>query len=72
MANSSYRPRSKTGPMDTHVIHSQLICPRYDHDYPRIVSGEGSILKDAGGRSYIDLYWEYLEAVIDDTLQRHT
>ena len=30
------------------------------------------LLDGPGGRSYIDLYWEYLEAVIDDTLPRHT
>lgn len=40
--------------MDSHVIRSQLICARYDHDYPMLVSGEGSMLRDAEGRSYID------------------
>jgi len=36
------------------VIHSQLVCARYDADYPEIVAGEGVYLVDRSGRRYLD------------------
>jgi len=40
--------------MAYNVIHSQLICARYDEDYPRLVSGRGARVFDEHGRSFID------------------
>jgi adenosylmethionine-8-amino-7-oxononanoate aminotransferase len=36
------------------LIHSMIVCPEVDRDYPCIVNGQGVYLYDTAGRHYID------------------
>lgn len=36
------------------LIHSQLVCPDLEHDYPRITHGKGVFVYDDQGQRYLD------------------
>ncbi|MEM9691059.1 MAG: aminotransferase class III-fold pyridoxal phosphate-dependent enzyme [Myxococcota bacterium] len=41
--------------MPYHVLNSQLVCADYQRRYPWIVKGEGAVLTDREGKTYLDV-----------------